>query len=74
MKTKDLIAEAISLPIEERAGLIDVLLQSLNPPTAENDDQWVYEAQRRLEALRSGNVKARLGGEVFAEIRRRFSQ
>jgi hypothetical protein len=32
MKTKDLIAEVISLPVEQRVLITDSLLKSLNPP------------------------------------------
>jgi hypothetical protein len=31
MKTKDLIAEVMSLPLEQRVLVIDSLLKSLNP-------------------------------------------
>ena len=57
-KTQDLIDEAISLPIEERAILVDSLLRSMNPLNEENDQKWALEAKRRLEELRSGKVKA----------------
>jgi len=42
MKTKDLIAEAISLPVEDRAMVVDSLLKSLNPPESDIDKKWSF--------------------------------
>lgn len=74
MKTKDLIAEAVSLPVEERAMVVDSLLRSLNPPESQVDKRWAAVAKRRLEQLRSGEVKAVPGEEVFQRIGNRFSK
>lgn len=73
MKTTDLIAEAISLPVEERAIVIDSLLKSLNPPETDIDRKWASVAQRRLAELRNGEVKAVPADEVFERIWTRFS-
>ena len=73
MKTADLILEAISLPIEERAMVVDSLLQSLNPPETDIDKQWSAVAKRRLSELRTGKVQAVPGDEVFQKIWNRFS-
>jgi len=74
MKTEDLITEAMSLPVEERATVIDSLLKSLNPPEPEIDRQWAAVARRRLAELRSGAVEAVPGEEVFKRIADRFSE
>ena len=58
MKTKDLIAEAISLPVEERAIVADSIFRSLNTPAFDIDRKWVAVARRRLSELRSGKIKA----------------
>ena len=68
MKMKDLIAEAISLPVEERAIVVDSILKSLNPPAFDIDRKWTAVARRRLSELRSGKVKAIPGEEVFSEV------
>jgi len=73
-KTQDLIDDAISLPIEERALLVDSLLRSMNPLNEENDQKWASEAKSRLEDLRSGRVKAISGEEIFRKIWKRFEK
>lgn len=73
MKAVDLIAEAMSLPVEERAMVIDSLLRSLNSPEVGIDKKWVSVARRRLMELRSGDVKAVFGDEVFKKVRNRFA-
>ena len=73
MKTKDLTAEAISLPVEERAMVADSVLKSLNPPESDIDKKWAAVAKRRLIELRSGQVEAIPGDEVFKKIWKRFS-
>lgn len=71
---KKIIEEAESLPVEERALVIDSLLRTLNPPVAEIDIEWVKVAKRRLAELRSARVKAVPGDEVFAKVRERFEK
>ena len=73
MKTKELIAEAISLPVEERILVIDSLLKSLNPPESEIDKKWADVAKKRLRELKNGDVAAVPGDEVFKSIWQRFS-
>ena len=73
LKTKDLIEEVISLPVEERAIVVDSVLRSLNPPDSEIDRKWAAVVRRRLSELRSGEVKAIPGEEVFSRIWKRFS-
>jgi putative addiction module component (TIGR02574 family) len=71
---KEIIQEAESLPVEERAMVIDSLLRSLNPPSAEIDREWIKVAKHRLAELRSGSIKPIPGNEVFAKIRERFEK
>jgi hypothetical protein len=72
MTAKDLLDEAISLPVEQRAVLADSLLRSLNAPSGEMDRQWIAAARQRLRELRSGEQKAVPGDEVFARVWKRF--
>lgn len=72
MTTKELIAEAISLPVEERSIVVDSILRSLNAPESDIDRKWAAVAQRRLAELRSGQVKYIPGEQVFARVWKRF--
>ncbi len=74
MKTKELIAEAVSLPVEERALLVDSLLRSLNTPEPAIDKKWISVAQERLQQLRAGKVTGQPANEVFKKIAARFQQ
>ncbi len=73
MRTQELIAEAISLPVDERSIIVDSLLKSLNPPESDIDKKWAAVAKQRLTELRSGESKAIPGDEVFNKIWNRFS-
>ena len=74
MNTKQLIDEAVSLPVAERALVVDSLLRSLNQPESEIDKKWANEAKRRLDELRSGRVEAIPGEEVFEKVWERFAK
>ncbi|MDI6746102.1 MAG: addiction module protein [Rhodocyclaceae bacterium] len=74
MKTSDLMTEAASLPLEERARLVDSLLQTLNPADEATTAAWLAVARRRLDDMRSGRVEAIPGEAVFEKVRRRLEQ
>lgn len=73
IKTDDLIAEALSLPVEVRTQLADKLLQSLNPSRKEIDEAWAVEAETRVQEIRTGKVKTIPGAEVFKKIGNKLS-
>ena len=74
MKAADLMTEAVSLPLEERALLVDSLLQTLNPVDDANTAAWLAVARRRLDELDSGRVEAIPGEEVFERVRQRLGR
>ena len=65
------IAEAaLALPSDARALLADRLVESLDPLTDQDvRGAWAAESLRRLDEIRSGNVKAIPAEEVFSRIR-----
>ncbi|MEO0948665.1 MAG: addiction module protein [Cyanobacteria bacterium J06641_5] len=73
MNTDELIAEVLSLPVEQRVLVIDSALKSMNQTDNEIDRQWLEVAKSRLEELRAGTVKAVPGREVFEKIGNRLA-
>lgn len=70
----EIIRAVESLPVEERARIVEAILKTLDAPDSENDRAWAVEAARRLDEIRSGRVDAVPGEEVFARARRRFGR
>lgn len=65
--------DALSLPVEFRLELIDLLLKSLNIPTKpEIDELWASEVERRIDEVDSGSAQLVDGNEVFSRIRERL--
>lgn len=73
-KAEQIIRDAASLPVEERAFIIDSLIRTLNPPYPRIDQEWAEVAKRRLEELRSGAACPVPGLEVLGRIRDRFAK
>jgi putative addiction module component (TIGR02574 family) len=73
MNTADLMIEAASLPLEERARLVDSLLQTLNPVDEQVAGAWLDLARRRLDDIDSGRVATIPGEAVFEKVRRRLA-
>jgi putative addiction module component (TIGR02574 family) len=62
--------EALHLPKEERAQLIQRLVLSLESPSEEEPKaDWLLEARRRAEELDSGSVQPVPGEDVMKKAR-----
>jgi len=56
---KNLLADALRLPENERADIAALLMDSLEPEEDANaESAWGVEIQKRIEDLQSGRVKA----------------
>jgi len=67
----DIEAQALQLAREDRARLADKLLASLGS-SAEIDQAWSVEAERRLAELESGSVAGIAVEAAIARARRRI--
>ncbi len=67
MSTKELLDEAMKLKPEERLGLVEILIQSLDEPDRILDEIWAEEAEKRLAAYREGRLEGIPMEDVFRE-------
>jgi len=56
MSNTEILEQALKLRPTERAAVVEGLLKSLDIPDQEVDNIWADEAERRLEAYRSGKL------------------
>lgn len=69
----EMLRNALSLDVHDRATLAERLLASLEELTEEESDRlWAEEAQRRLEEYRTGRAKAVPAEEVHEKAEKLF--
>lgn len=78
MTIEQLERQLLELPANERARIARRLIESLDDPTDEVDEEavetaWKVEIERRIEQMDRGEVEMIPAEEVFARIRERFS-
>lgn len=52
--SKQVLDDALRLPVEERAGLVVELLASLPPGRERSDPAWIAEVERRARVALAG--------------------
>lgn len=65
-----LLRQALQLPPNDRAALVEGLITSLDKPDPELDALCLKEAESRMAAYRSGELDAVDADQVFAELGR----
>lgn len=68
-KTNDVFNAAIQLEPIEKAKLIDQLIQNLDAPDKEIDQQWAKEAEARLSAFQTGKLRSISLEEVLSKYK-----
>lgn len=70
----DLMSQIESLPIDLKMALVEKILNSLHPSEGKIDDLWAEEVERRALDIKSREVKAIPGVEVFRTIQGRYGK
>lgn len=68
---RELVAQAQTLPILERARLIESLIESLTQVDKGIEKQWANEAEDRLEAVDRGELSLQGEPAILADFRAR---
>ncbi|MDY0056610.1 MAG: addiction module protein [Methyloversatilis sp.] len=69
---EDLVAQALSLPPEDRARLVERLIASFEPQSAAQA-AWMQVSKARRDEVRAGKVEMVPGDEALARIRARIA-
>ena len=66
---KGILEEAIALQPLEKAELVDSLIASLDKSDSALDQRWAQEAESRLAAYKSGELKSVSLAEVLSKYK-----
>lgn len=64
----EILRQAEGLSPEDRAYIVDALLNSLECPDSEIERAWASVARSRLQEIRNGKVVCVPADEVFAKL------
>lgn len=65
---RDLLNEALDLPVDDRAKLAADLLETLEDEEADVERAWAAEIEARVAAARAGELEATDWREVLARV------
>ncbi len=66
---EEILKEAITLRPSDQARLVDHLISNLDKPDPELDKRWAEEAESRIDAYKSGRLKAVTLDEVLSKYK-----
>jgi putative addiction module component (TIGR02574 family) len=72
LPVEDLEAQALSLPPEDRARLLERLIASFEPKSAAQE-AWIQLARRRRDDVRTGRTAMVPGDEALARVKARIA-
>ena len=67
---QQILKEVLTLPLKDRATLVDDILASLDQPDGQIDSLWRKEIDDRLVAYHSGKIRTVPLEEVLSKYRR----
>ena len=68
--TRELLSEALELPLDERAKIAAELLESLEEAETDVEEAWAHEIERRVAAARAGELASTNWRKVLDRVER----
>ena len=70
MLEQQILKEALTLAPKNRASLVEKLLARLDQPDKAIDELWAKEAENRIDAYETGNIKTISAEQVFGKYKK----
>jgi hypothetical protein len=67
MSNKEIILEALNLPLADRLFIVNKLVESFNPMDTEVEKKWIDEVSNRKKLLETGKLETISYSEFFDE-------
>jgi len=67
MSNKEIILEALNLPLADRLFIVNKLVESFNPMNTEIEKKWIDEVTNRKKLLDAGKLETISYSEFFDE-------
>lgn len=67
MSNKEIIFEALNLPLADRLFIVNQLVESFNPMEKEVEKKWIDEVSNRKRLLEAGKLETISYSEFFDE-------
>lgn len=68
--TQQILKEVLTLPLKDRAALVDDILATLDQPDEQIDSLWRKEIDDRITAYHAGKIRAVPLEEVLSKYRK----
>ena len=67
MSNKEIISEALNLPLADRLFIVNTLVESFNPMDSDVEKEWLEEVSERKKLLDAGQLETISYNEFFGE-------
>jgi len=67
MSNKEIISQALTLPLADRLFIVNQIVESFNPMNSDIEKKWINEVKKRKELLEVGKLETVSYKDFFNE-------